>query len=166
MINYFEATEDDAIFISEIRKKCWLEAYCDIYSDELINDFDYEFHIKKILNKINDFSVFFGKIVSDNELIGYYSYGKPRCAVFSNQGIQIYSLYILKEYHSKGIGKEVIKEVISVAKSKGMKYISLTCNYHNVQAKGFYQHMKFEPILENIGNENKEEDQVFYQRLI
>ncbi len=71
---------------------------------------------EKLENKEN-----FYKIVSiNNRIVGFVSYGKNRDIAKDNLG-EVYAIYILEEFHKKGIGKKLISYVKNDLKEKGYK---------------------------------------------
>lgn len=73
---------------------------------------------EKFENKEN-----FYKVVSiDNKIVGFVSYGKNRDIEADNSG-EVYAIYILEEFHKKGLGKKMISYVKNDLKEKG--YTSL-----------------------------------------
>lgn len=162
MIKFEIANRSDIVHIARIRRKCWEETYRGIYSDSLIDDFDYGFHEKKIKDNILDENVNLFTIQFDNEIVGYFLFGNPRYMKFDNYQLQLYSVNILKKYHRKGIGTRVFKFISSYCSDNQLSGFCFTCNSHNVNAKTFYQQLGCEIIEEVTGHNRLEEDQSFY----
>lgn len=162
MIKFDTADVQDAAKIAEIRLQCWMETYRGIYSDCLIDDFDHEFHRMKIVENIKDDSIDFYNIESKDKMIGYFSFGIPMYKIFQCSDLQLYSLYVLREYQQRGIGTKVIHKLVEICKENQFCSICLTCNSHNIQAKTFYKCLGFEQISEKNGHERQEEDQSFF----
>lgn len=71
------------------------------------------------------------------EVIGFISYGRDR---YDNTKGHVYALYILSEFHGKGIGKALMQEAFNVLKTKGYNHALLWVLKHNPH-KDFYTHM-------------------------
>ena len=54
------------------------------------------------------------------------------------------------EHQGKGLGKKVLKHVVSRAKKKGVKHIDLTSSPQRVIANHLYKKLKFEPRDTNV----------------
>lgn len=166
MYKFIEASEVDVSDIVIIRQKSWESTYRGIYSDSMIDDFDFQLHSKKVLNIINDISKHIYKIIKGYKVIGYFSFGNPIYDCFINDGIHLYSLYIINEYQGIGLGRRAINFVERITKNEKKQFVYLTCNMHNKDAKRFYSYLGFELIMEQFGNGSKEEDQSFYKKFI
>ena len=166
MLKIVEATTTDAYPIAVLRHTVWEETYRGVISDELIDNFDSDFHQKKNVGIIADERKKLYKLILNGRLVGYFSFGIPTYACFSHNGIHLYSLYILEEFQGLGIGKTVIEYIEKCCKDEGKQFIYLTCNIHNHKAREFYTYMNFELLEERMGNGAKEEDQAFYQKLV
>lgn len=166
MLEFIEALESDSHDIAVIRHDSWENTYRGIYKDSLIDDFDYGLHEQKIIKIINDEQKYMLKLIFEDMLIGYVSYGIPTYERFGSDGIQLYSLYVLKEYQGLGLGKKVLEYVEGICICNRKNFIYLTCNIHNRKAREFYNYMNFELLEECFGNGAKEEDQAFYRKSI
>jgi len=166
MLEFVEALESDAHDIAVIRHISWNSTYRGIYSDLMIDNFNYGLHEQKIINIINDQQKYILKLVFKGMLIGYVSYGIPTDVRFGSDCIQLFSLYVLKEYQGFGLGKNVLEYVEEFCKCNRKQFIYLTCNIHNHKAREFYNYMNFELLEECYGNGAKEEDQAFYRKFI
>ena len=70
-VEFILADEDGAKIISELRHEIWRTTYRGIYSDERIDNYDYEEHRQRDLQRIRDTSCRVYLIVKDGEPIGY-----------------------------------------------------------------------------------------------
>ncbi|MBQ2862332.1 MAG: hypothetical protein IJE83_06030, partial [Oscillospiraceae bacterium] len=83
--------ESEAHLLSEFRQKVWATTYRGIYPDEIIDNFDFDFHDKRNLLwiKSEDFLVYF--ISADGEKAGYLILQKK-------DPFYVQTLYLLPEF--------------------------------------------------------------------
>ena len=77
-------------------------------------------------------------VLDDVEIIGYVSCGKIMRA-FDDHTHDIGLLYLLKEYHGKGIGVDLFQFAKNELKSQGITEFIVSCNKYNFSAQGFYK---------------------------
>ena len=131
-----KAREEYCGKLAIIKKKVWNTTYRGIYNNDELDNYDYKYHENKFLNKINDTYVIF----EDEEIIGYFSFGKPKYE-YKDYKYCLNSLYILKEYQGKGIGREVFNYISDYCNKENIKKYFVNCNKYNTKALGFYQKM-------------------------
>ena len=148
------AEAKDAAVIGALRQQIWRATYRGVYPDEVIDVFDFEKHRQRDQMKIEDPSFTVYLICCVEEKIGYL--------IFQNMGefISLYSLYVLKEYQHKGIGKQAFSIMREYGKERGIRQIRCSCNPHNENAMRFYCRMGGVVTHTDFGNENKQEDEV------
>lgn len=86
-------------------------------------------------NYISEKNVY--KLVSNNEIIGYYSF------FISNKHVGLDNLFILPEYIGKGVGKRLLFDFFE--KAKNIKYDKIIL-YSDPNSEGFYQKFGFKTI--------------------
>lgn len=154
------ARKEDCDKLSKLKQRVWNETYRNIYSDEKIDNFDYERNSQKFLNMINnpDIELY---VVENNNLVGYMEYGKPIRA-YKNYKQEIGLLYLLKEYQRKGIGKELFNIASDKIKEKGYDEFFVFCNKYNNKAQEFYKKMGGKIIQIDDDNEDKSIPQIVF----
>ena len=95
-VEFVLANEDTAKTIAELRHEIWGTTYRGIYSDERIDNYDYEEHRQRDLRRIQDISYHVYLIVNADEPIGYFTF-------LTAETVYIQSLYIRQEYQRQGI---------------------------------------------------------------
>jgi len=157
LIDFVPAKTSDAAAISILRHRIWGTTYRGIYSDEVIDDFNFDWHQQRDLKKITDpsFTVYLIKYGDEN--IGYF--------IFQHAGsvVWLHSLYVFQEYQHKGIGKQAFSILMDYCKEKGISRFACNCSPHNENAMCFYQRMGGVVIKTDMGNENKQEDGVIFE---
>lgn len=166
MFEFKEATKNDLILLSNLRRKVWDETYRGIYYDSLIDDYNYDLNKSKDLKRINnkDYKVLI--FYSDNNPIGYGYFGIEDKIIYRDLKVYIAGLYVIKKYKKNGIGKKFFKEVINFCKDRNINKFYNCCNFHNYKAQGFYEHMGGYIGRVDLFGEDKRNHQIFYEYTI
>lgn len=148
------AEAKDAAVIGALRQQIWRATYRGVYPDEVIDVFDFEKHRQRDLAKIADPAFCVYLIRSSEENIGYF--------IFQNTGssVALHSLYMLPAYQHRGIGKRAFSIMREYGREREIRQITCSCNPHNENALCFYRRMGGIVTHTDIGNENKQEDEV------
>lgn len=155
-IEFILADEDGAKTISELRHEIWCTTYRGIYSDERIDNYDYEEHRQRDLQRIRDTSYRVYLIVNDGEPISYLYF-----STFETVNIQ--SLYIRQEYQRQGIGRQAFALIGEYCGAHGFDKFICNCNSHNYLAQDFYRLMGGTVIKRNEGHNDKYDDQITFE---
>lgn len=147
------ATENDCHELSKLKYNIWNTTYRGIYSDEKIDNFDFEKNKNKFINIVNDPEIELYVVEHDGKLIGYMDYGVP-CRPFENYKQEIGLLYISKEYQGAGIGRKLFNIAYNKIKENGYGEFFVSCNKYNIPAQKFYEKMGGKII--SIGEDNKD----------
>ena len=81
----------------------------------------------------------------------------------SGSGVWLHSLYVLREYQHRGIGKRAFSVLKDYCRKKGISCFACRCSPHNENAMRFYQRMGGVVIKTDTGHENKQEDGVIFE---
>ena len=145
------AKEEDFQALSELKKQVWNETYRGIYSDEKIDNYDYQKNSNKFLNIINNPDIELYVVEDNNKLVGYMDCGVP-CRPYKDYKQEIGLLYLLKEYQRKGIGRELFNIAVNKIKENGYDEFFVCCNKYNTNAQEFYK--KMGGIIDYIDEDN------------
>ena len=154
-LRFKPAEERDAAVIGALRREIWGTTYRGIYPDEAIDQYDVEGHLRRDRARIAG-PAFRVWVIEDGERpIGYLylQYGS---------GVHIQSLYVLREYQGRGIGRAAFALIRNCCRGWGLETFTCNCNEHNAPARGFYEHLGGILIGADVGHENRQEDQVMY----
>jgi len=77
----------------------------------------------------------------DNQILGFVSVSFP----YWDRVAIIHHLIVIEEYRGQGIGTSLLKEIISLCKSKGMKKITVQTALWHWQAIKLYKSLGFIP---------------------
>ena len=145
------ATEKDCVELSRLKQHVWNETYRGIYSDEKIDNYDFEKNREKFLNIINNPNITLYVVDVNGKLVGYMDCGVPY-RPYKDYQQEIGLLYLLKEYQRKGIGKELFNIATNKIKESGYNEFFICCNKYNINAQEFYK--KMGGIIDEIDDEN------------
>ena len=150
-VSFVFVKPEEARLLSEFRRKVWLSTYRGIYPDELLDNFDYDFHDSKNLSMINseEFSVCF--ITANGEKAGYL-------IIQHKDPLYIQSLYLLSDFRRKGIGTKVFGFIRKHCQENGISKFYLGCHPENKNALCFYEKMGGTVTEKDIGHENNREN--------
>lgn len=155
------ATKNDIKNLAVLKQRLWSETFRGIYSDDLIDKFDYEKEEENFLNIINNDNISLYVVESNKELVGYMDVGVP-IRGFDNYEQEIGLLYLRKDFQRRGIGKELFNLGYSEIKNKNYNRFFISCNKYNTNARKFYEKMGGKLIAEDEDNDNKRIVQVKY----
>lgn len=114
------AVPDDAEGIAEVHVASWRSTYRGIISDAFLDGLTVEGRARSwrwTFAHPNDHEVIF--VAEDNgRIIGFANGGKNRNPEYPHGG-EVYAIYLLKEYHGRGIGKRLFAAVADALKRSG-----------------------------------------------
>jgi len=96
---------------------------------------------KELENPLSEYIV----AICDNEVVGYAGLWKP-----IDEG-HITNIVTKKDKRRNHIGTKMLEEIISLAKNKGLKCVTLEVNVHNESAINLYKKYNFK----EVGKRNK-----------
>lgn len=155
------ATEKDCNELARVKHNCWETTYRGIYSDEKIDNFDYDKSANSFMKIINNPDIELYVVEHDGKLVGYMDYGVP-FRPFEDYKQEIGLLYLLKEYQGCGIGKKLFSLAYENMKKNGYDEFFVSCNKYNLSAQKFYEKMGGEIIQVDEDSEDKSVPQVKY----
>ena len=155
-VEFILANEEAAKIIAELRHRIWDTTYRGIYSDERIDNYDYEEHRQRDLRRIQDISYCVYLITNVDDPIGYFTF-------LTTETVYIQSLYIRQEYQRQGIGKQAFALIREHCRTHGFDKFTCNCNSHNYSAQNFYRSMGGTIIKRNEGHDDKYDDQITFE---
>jgi L-amino acid N-acyltransferase YncA len=98
--------------IAKVHVDCWKTTYAGIIPNDYISKLTYEKRAKLWERIIPNGNVFVAE--DDNgQIIGFADGGSERTGDYKEFKGEMYSIYILKSYQGRGIGKRLIKAVVN-----------------------------------------------------
>lgn len=130
MITFIEATKDQLTAIHELAHRIWPSTFRNILSDEQIAYMlDWMYSIPSLQKQVEE-GCHFLLAKDDNNLIGYASYQFN----VKEKMTRLHKIYLLPASQGKGIGKQMILEIIKRAKENNQDTLQLNVNRHNKAA--------------------------------
>ena len=155
-VEFVPAKASDAAVISALRQRIWDTTYRGVYPDAVIDDFDYDRHRHRDLQKIADPSFTVYLIQYGDEHIGYFIFQD------TDAGVWLHSLYVLRAYQHRGIGKQAFAILKDYCREREIDRFACNCSPHNENAMRFYRRMGGVVEKTDTGHENKQEDGVTF----
>lgn len=151
--------------IAAIGIKCWQEAYKDIFPDQLLDNLSLEKRLEHRLSWFNLTNKFSILAQIEDQIIGFCDFGESRRPQFAPG--EIYSLYVLPEYKSQGIGKILSAEAIKQLRFNSLAPFIVTTLEVNLPARKFYEKLGFkeiDQIMTEVGDKFYKEIVYLYER--
>lgn len=148
MIKICNVSAGDAALIADIGAKSFFDTFQTVFTPEdmrlyLLDNYNPEKITKEILDPNSKFWLAY----YNNEAAGYMKLANsPVPDTLINKytsSIELQKLYVLKEYHNMGVGKELMKTCIKHSKEKGYDSIWLCVLQENLKAVKFYEDWGF-----------------------
>ena len=155
-IKFVPVEENDVMTMIELRRKIWTTTYRGIYPDSMLDEFDYEWHREKELQRTKSPDYFVSFIVKDKENIGYLTLRKSKIMILQ-------SLYIRKEYQQQGIGTKAFDFVKDYCVKNGMQSFVCHCVPQNYGARAFYEKMGGKVVGQDLDNEESWMNSIIYR---
>ena len=115
---------------------------------------------EKLLEELknNDSQFYFAEI--DGEIAGYLkvNFGDSQTELKDNKSLEIERIYVVRDYHGKGIAQALYAKAIEIANSLDSEYIWLGVWEENARAISFYKKngfVEFDKHLFKLGNDEQ-----------
>ena len=155
-VEFCPAQLDDARVIAQLRKKIWSTTYRGIYPDEMIDQFDLDWHTQKDAQRIQnpDYAVYL--IRREGVAIGYIT-------LHHSQLPHLLSLYLEEKFQHCGIGHQAMEFVKDYFKVQGAKHFTCQCQPDNIHAMEFYRRNGGNAVKRDLNNEESWQNSVTFQ---
>jgi ribosomal protein S18 acetylase RimI-like enzyme len=141
-----KAVVGDATGIAHVHVASWKTTYAGIMPDEILQGLSVAEREKmwtNILTTYKDQNAVYVATLEDGTIIGFASGGKERTGEFGVEA-ELHTIYLLKEYQGKGIGRKLFLHVVEDLQKR--QYTSMmTWVVKNNPAVQFYE--SFQPEL-------------------
>lgn len=138
-----QITQEDVIALMTISRQTFYDTFHHNATKENMADYlDTRYDKDKLLNEINHpNSVFYFVYETNNDSpIGYIklNWGTAQSESFDTTAFEIERIYVLKEYHSYGVGQYLMDFALDYAQTHGFTRVWLGVWEHNERALRFY----------------------------
>lgn len=134
-----KANIEDAQGIGKVHVDSWRTTYKGILPDDFLNNLSYEQRTELWKKNISDSTNYV--LVAENEqniIIGFATGGTRKTNSVPNS-TDLTSIYLLEEYHGKGIGKQLLKEIFTYFNQKGYEKVFVEVLAEN-KTRDFYEY--------------------------
>lgn len=136
-----KATYDDIKGMAKVNVDSWRTTYKNIIPDTYLDSMSYGLREKSFQKALDDEQIIVYAAEEDEEVVGYIVGGKNReIEEFPAYEGELYALYILKEFHGRGIGRELVSKLFDELKASGIQHVMVKVLKDN-PAKLFYQRL-------------------------
>jgi len=150
-ISLFPLHPDDIEELITVARRAWHAHYPGIISVEQIEYMLGKGYTRRlILDEIEQHGITWLTIQDGPVIIGLISLGP-----YGGKTIKLHKLYLLPEYHGKGIGAMALSKVEQIARSENCSSIVLNVNKHNTKAIRAYERAGWritEQVVNDIGD--------------
>ena len=147
------AEEKDGRTITQLRQCIWQTTYRGIYPDDLIDDFDYVWHLEKDIRRIHSNKYFVFLILNKDSPIGYMILRK-------DDTLLLQSLYVLPHCKRCGIGTKAFALIKKLCKEENIQSFTCHCHPDNRSAIAFYQAMGGQIVAYDTDNDEHWQDSI------
>ncbi|MGE7949319.1 N-acetyltransferase family protein [Lysinibacillus sp. NPDC093688] len=134
-----KANIQDAQGIGKVHVDSWRTTYKGILPDDFLNNLSYKQRTELWKKNISDATNYV--LVAETEqgkIIGFATSGTRKTNSVPNS-TDLTSIYLLEEYHGKGIGKQLLKEIFTYFKQKGYEKVFVEVLAEN-KTRYFYEY--------------------------
>lgn len=156
-----KVTLNDIDQLQEIGRETFYETFSTGNSKENMTKYlDEGFSIRKLTTELNNnYSEFYFAIL-DNNVIGYLKLnsGPSQTELQDDKALEIERIYVLKEFHGKGVGQILYDKAIQIARQKNADYVWLGVWEENTRAINFYKKngfLEFDKHIFKLGDDEQ-----------
>jgi ribosomal protein S18 acetylase RimI-like enzyme len=156
-----KVTTNDLEELQKIARLTFYETFASGNTEENMNKYlDEAFSFTKLTTELSDNNAEFYFATIDNKVIGYLklNFGQSQTELQDNKAVEIERIYVLKEYHGKGVGQLLYDQAIKIARQKNAHYVWLGVWEKNPRAINFYKKngfVEFDKHIFKLGNDEQ-----------
>ncbi len=168
-INIAKVLNKDIYQLQQISRQTFAETFAAYNTAANMHKYlEERFSAKILIDEINNENSEFYFAYHNTHIVGYLklNFGQAQTELRDANAIEIERIYVLKEYHGKGIGQLLYERVLQIAVQKGIKYIWLGVWEKNKRAIGFYKKnnfVEFDKHIFILGNDKQTDIMMKYQ---
>ncbi|SDM97971.1 GNAT family N-acetyltransferase [Sediminibacillus halophilus] len=148
MVRIRKAAIDEAEAIAKVSVDSWFSTYRGIIPEKILDKITYQQRSAAFKKRLVDPQHYiFVAETTDGQIVGFVNGGPERSGDYPYNG-EIYSLYILDEYHHLQIGRKLVRAIAEQLQTDGCDSLLVWVLEEN-PAKGFYEHLGAKPVDRN-----------------
>jgi len=158
-IDLIRVTLSDINQLQQISRQTFYETFSPVNTKENMRKYlDEELSTEKLTDElVNKDSEFYFALL-ENNVIGYLklNFGKSQTELQDDNALELERIYILKEFHGKGVGQFLYNYAVQIARQRNVNYMWLGVWEKNIRAKKFYQKnglVEFDKHIFKLGND-------------
>jgi GNAT superfamily N-acetyltransferase len=162
MIDYRDATVDDAALLSTLSRRSFSETFGHLYAPDDLAAFLARLDVSAWAGELGDFRFRVRLAEDDGAAVGFAKLGPPSLP-FEPRGAsaELRQLYVLAPWHGSEVARTLMAWVIASARAAGAADLYLSVFTENPRARRFYERHGFERIgtyAFMVGNHADEDD--------
>lgn len=141
-LNIRKLTLDDLNALQALGKQTFFETFVGTCSDDDMQKYlEDSFNPAQLETELSNEEMLFYAAESGGEMLGYLklNIGIAQTEAQSPSAVEIQRIYVLNQYHGKGVGQVLFQQALSFAKQYQADYIWLGVWEHNHKAQNFYR---------------------------
>ncbi|MER2996361.1 GNAT family N-acetyltransferase [Pontibacter populi] len=160
-INIRSVTLNDIAQLQQIGRQTFSETFSEGNTEENMKQYLSEgFTTEKLAAEVDNPNSQFYFATIDNKVIGYLklNFGEAQTELKNYRALEIERIYVLKEYHGKGVGQVLYEKALQIADQVKASYVWLGVWEENPRAINFYKKngfVAFDKHIFRLGNEEQ-----------
>lgn len=154
-------TLNDIEQLRKISRQTFSDTFSAVNTEENMKKYlEEELSVEKLTAELNNENSAFYFATMDDKVVGYLKVntGQAQTELKDGSGLEIERIYVLKEYHGKGIGQELYEQAIQIARQMNAEYVWLGVWEENLRAVNFYKKngfVEFDKHVFKLGDEEQ-----------
>jgi diamine N-acetyltransferase len=160
-IDIKRVTLNDIYQLQKVGRQTFFETFSAGNTEENMAKYlDEGFSLEKLTAELNNKNSEFYVAELDNKLIGYLklNFGQSQTELKDDKAIEIERIYVLKEFHGKGVGQVLYDKAMQIARQTDADYVWLGVWEENPRAINFYKKngfVEFDKHIFKLGNDEQ-----------
>ncbi|MBW8325979.1 MAG: GNAT family N-acetyltransferase [Prolixibacteraceae bacterium] len=156
-----QVTQNDIDQLQKIGRQTFSETFSSVNTEENMTKYlDEYFSVEKLTAEFNNKSSEFYFATIGKNVIGYLklNFGQAQTELQDGNALEIERIYVLKEFHGKGVGQLLYDKALQIARQKNVDYVWLGVWEENRRAINFYTKngfVEFDKHIFKLGNEEQ-----------
>lgn len=135
-------THFDINQLQKIGRQTFFETFSSGNTEENMKKYlEEEFSVDKLTSELSNSNSAFYFATIDNKVIGYLklNFGQSQTELKDDKSLEIERIYVLKEFHGKGVGQLLYEQAMQIALQSNADYVWLGVWEENPRAINFYK---------------------------